>query len=672
MADNKSRRIKIEAINPEQVIKFDFNSKGKIKSKIDEDEGFISIKRAREEGKESVNLFTGVHFHGNKVVKRSIKSVKKVKVHKDKLNGKVNIKDIYIKTNVDLLLDEIKTGDKTVNDLAVKFNVSPSKVEEWGLDLQEQKLVEVIYPANPLLGVKIKLVKDIVKQKFVFSNGKEIQSYNLFSDNIPITIRILDINKNVFVYEVIVPIIRQGTEAIINLLTTKISEEVDVTSEELINPRMMEIIKKRFYDKAIEKLKDKFPQLDEVTKKILAGFIIHKMYGLKDVELLMSDDNLEEISINGSEQPIAVYHKKIGWCITNLKPNNEEEVLNFASSIGRKVGKSISFMNPLMDARLISGDRVQATLFPISNSGNTITIRKFSKNPWTVTQYIKNRTINSEIAAFIWLAIHYELSIMIAGGTASGKTSCLNAFTALIPPNQRIISIEDIREISLPKPVHWNWVPLTVREGRSEGAGNISMLDLMITSLRMRPDRIIVGEVRKKKQAEVLFEAIHTGHSVYTTIHADNAEQAFVRVVEEPLSIPKIELEGLHLIVIMFRDRRRGFRKLIQVAELVPIPGDIGERDIKINLLYRWAPKNDSWDKLQNSERVINEIALHTGMSEDDIKIDLKEKKDVLDWMVKHDVMDINSFGKIIEVYYRDPKRVISFARDNRQPGELF
>jgi flagellar protein FlaI len=270
------------------------------------------------------------------------------------------------------------------------------------------------------------------------------------------------------------------------------------------------------------------------------------------------------------------------------------------------------------------------------------------------------------------LSVQYELSVIIAGGTASGKTSCLNSIAALIQPNQRVISIEDVREISLPESIHWNWVPLTARESRSEGAGNISMLDLMVTSLRMRPDRMIVGEVRKKKQAETLFEAIHTGHSVYTTLHADSAEQAYIRLIEEPLSIPKAQLEGVHLIVIMFRDRRKGFRKIIQIAEVMPVAGDLGERDIKLNLLYRWSPKEDKWERLDESERVINEIATHTGMSEDEINDDLKEKEMILDWMVKRDIMDINNFGKIMDVYYRNPELIIKYAKQNKSPEGLF
>ncbi len=611
---------------------------------------------------EAIKIEPSVKIIKPKEEKKEDKKIKQVK----------STEAIIVRTRVDKILNELISGEKTINELSQIINVEAKKIEEWCNDLSDAGLISINYPTNPLMSPKVKLLKQLPEIKFIFSTGKELMSYTVISDKVPTKIRILDVGLNVRTYEAIVPLVDHGTEAIIKKLMVKISEEVDVTSEELLDPRMMEILKKKFLKKAIEEINKKFPQEDDSIKEMIAGIIIHKMYGLKEIELLMADDFIEEVTINGSDNPIAVYHKKFGWCITNLAMNNEEEILNLASSIGRKVGKNISIMNPLLDAHLISGDRVQATLFPISSNGNTITIRRFSRNPWTVTQYINNHTMNSEVGALLWLAIQYELSILIGGGTASGKTSCLNALTSLIPSNQRVISIEDVREINLPKQLHWNWVPLTVRENRSEGAGNISMLNLMISSLRMRPDRIIVGEVRKKRQAEVLFEAIHTGHSVYTTLHADNAEQAYIRLVEDPISIPKAELEGLHLIVIMFRDRRTGVRRLFQVAELMPVAGDVGERDIKINLLYRWNPKTDDWDKFQDSERIINEIALHTGMSADDISNDLDEKKLILDWMAKKGVTNINEFGQVINEYYRNPERVIKLAKKNKSPGVLF
>src|SRR6056297_296808 len=220
--------------------------------------------------------------------------------------------------------------------------------------------------------------------------------------------------------------------------------------------------------------------------------------------------------------------------------------------IGRDVNKEITALNPLMDAHLLTGDRVNATLNPISTKGNTITIRKFAEDPWTITKFIKQGTINVEAAAFVWLAIQNEMSVLIAGGTGSGKTSMLNVVSNFFPSNQRILSIEDTRELTLPKNLHW--VPMETRLPNPEGKGGVTMLDLLVNSLRMRPDRILVGEIRRQKEAEVLLEAMHTGHSVYATIHANNADEVITRLTNPPIDIPKPMISSLSLIIVQNRN----------------------------------------------------------------------------------------------------------------------
>jgi len=332
--------------------------------------------------------------------------------------------------------------------------------------------------------------------------------------------------------------------------------------------------------------------------------------------------------------------------------------------IGRKVGRQITSLNPLMDAHLTTGDRVNATLFPISTKGNTITIRKFARKPWTITDFIKLKTINEEVAALLWLAIQYEMNIIISGGTATGKTSFLNVLATFIPPNHRIVSIEDTREIQLPDFLHW--VPLTTREPNPEGKGEVSMLDLMVNALRMRPDRVIVGEIRRAREAEVLFEAMHTGHSVYSTLHADTAEQTVRRLINPPINVPETLLEALHLITAMHRDRRKGIRRVFQVSELIPT-----ERGSQLNTLFRWRADKDEIIAFKQSMRVMDDLKMYTGMSEQEIKQDLEEKKMVLQWMVRHNINTVNTVGKIVSEYYVDPEKVISSIKQNINPDKL-
>jgi len=313
-------------------------------------------------------------------------------------------------------------------------------------------------------------------------------------------------------------------------------------------------------------LEEELPETSERSKQILIGNLIHEMLGLGDIELVLSDDHLEEIVVNSSDEPAWVYHKEKGWLKTDISFRDEDEIYNYASEIGRRVGKNISSLHPLLDAHLPSGDRTNATLYPISTDGNTITIRRFARDPWTITDFIRNGTVDREVAAFLWLCLQYELNVIVSGGTGAGKTSLLNVLMPFIPPNQRVLSIEDTREVSLPEFLHW--VPLTTREPNPEGKGGVSMLDLLVNALRMRPDRILVGEIRRQRQAEVLFEAMHTGHSVYSTLHADTAEQTVRRLVNPPIDVPETMVDAVDVNVVMFRDRRRNFRRAMEVAEI--------------------------------------------------------------------------------------------------------
>lgn len=496
--------------------------------------------------------------------------------------------------------------------------------------------------------------------------GKIIDSYTVVADKVPAKVNIWDIEEeNVPVYQIRVPEIAKATGAILEDLKDQLAERVPVDVEEATDPEKIEILKQKFFLDARELIKNALPEQEENKIDIMSGIMLHKMLGLGLVDVLMADNWLEELAINGVKQPISVYHKKHGWCKTTIMLQNEEEVYNLSSQIGRKVGREISSLNPIMDAHLLTGDRVAATLFPISTSGNTITIRRFARNPWTIVHFIspEYKTLSSKIAAFIWQAIHYELNILIAGGTASGKTSVLSAISGLMPPNQRIISIEDTREISLPKQLHWNWVPLTTRNPNPEGQGEVTMLDLMVSSLRMRPDRIIVGEVRRKAQAETMFEAMHTGHSVYATMHADTVDQVRRRLIEPPIELPAAEVESLQLILVQYRDRRKGIRRTLELAEI----SSGGREGIETNYLYRWLPRTDTFEKVNDSMRVLEDLNLHTGMTPREINADLKEKEDVLKWMLKNNVKDIDQVGKVVKAYYRNRDLLLNLVRKNKK-----
>jgi flagellar protein FlaI len=370
---------------------------------------------------------------------------------------------------------------------------------------------------------------------------------------------------------------------------------------------------------------------------------------------MLQDRNLEEIVVNGAKEPAWVYHREKGWLKTNIFIPTNIEIYNYAALIGRRVGTQITNLNPLMDAYLTTGDRANATLFPISSGGNTLTIRKFARKPWTVTDFIKSKTISTEAAAFLWLAIQYELNILVTGGTASGKTSLLNVLSYFIPPNHRIISIEDTREIQLPRFLHW--VPMTTRPPNPEGKGEVTMLQLMINALRMRPDRMIVGEIRRSREAEVLFEAIHTGHSVYSTLHANTAEETYKRLVNPPINIPTSMLSSLQLIVVMHRDRRKEIRRVFQISEI--FAGGSEGVEMEVNNVFSWFPSRDKIMNVGKSMRAMDDIKLYTGMSDKDIQKNLDGKKKILEWLARKNINNVNDVGKIVSEYYIDPDAVL-------------
>ncbi|MFT7615688.1 MAG: flagellar protein FlaI [Candidatus Woesearchaeota archaeon] len=423
---------------------------------------------------------------------------------------------------------------------------------------------------------------------------------------------------------------------------------------------------KDVFKKEVHKLIDKyFPGVDPKAKNMLLNYIISQDLGLGDLEIVLNDDHLEEVVVNGAKDPVWVYHKDYGWCKTNIRIQNEKQVRHYATMIGRDVNKEITLLSPLMDAHLSSGDRVNATLQPISSAGNTITIRRFAKDPWTITDFLKKKTLNYDAAAIIWLAIEYELSVIIVGGTGSGKTSMLNVLSTFFPPNQRILSIEDTREIKLPKNLHW--VPMETRMPNPEGKGGISMLNLLVNSLRMRPDRIIVGEIRRREEAEILLEAMHTGHSVYGTFHANTADEAVVRLTNPPINLPKRLLNAISLFLVQNRNRRTGERRTFQVAELL----DTGDS----NVLMQHDMRADTLKTVNKSKTFKSSIQLFTGMTDKEFEANLERKKEVLHMLVEKNIRQVDRIGMIMADYYRnrltlpgDKRRQLEALRSKRKP----
>jgi flagellar protein FlaI len=495
---------------------------------------------------------------------------------------------------------------------------------------------------------------------------KVLKKYSVLVDKIHVSASVVDAGGYTLEYRISLPKISTATAALLDTIKDALLKESKIGAEEVFDPAHIKKLIGEFEAKAETLIAQKLPSISTSAKNFLTASLVEEMLGLGTLEILLADDDLEEIIINTSKEPVWVYHREFGWLKTNIFIESEHQIKNYASIIGRRIGRQITVLEPLLDAHLITGDRANATLFPVSTKGNTLSIRKFARKPWTITDFIQNKTMNANLAAFLWQAIQYELNMIVAGGTSSGKTALLNTLMPFIQPNHRIISIEDTRELQLPNFLHW--VPLTTRLPNPEGKGEITMLDLMINSLRMRPDRIVVGEIRRSEQAEVLFEAMHTGHSVYATLHADTADQVLRRMTNPPINIPGVLLEALHLVVVVYRDRRKGIRRVYQVAELVPV-----EKEgvfVKTNLLFLCKPNGEIVPK-NETERVFEMLNMHTGMTRPEMKSDIKEKSKILGWVVKKNLNMVDDVGKIISEYYANPEFILKAAANNRNPYDV-
>ncbi|HLP79230.1 MAG TPA: type II/IV secretion system ATPase subunit [Acidobacteriota bacterium] len=433
------------------------------------------------------------------------------------------------------------------------------------------------------------------------------------------------------------------------LVIDKIKEEVigSITFNLVFKTHEEEnLVKQEYKQKILKVMGEVFPDLDEKHIHAFSDYVVITSLGMGDVEFLLRDKYLEEIVINNAFEPIWVYHKKYGWLETNIILDDEAEIVHYATLAGRNVDKMITTLTPLMDSNLKSGDRVNATLNPISSKGNTITIRKFAEAPWSITDFLMTGTIDYYTAALVWTAMQYELSILIVGGTGSGKTSTLNVFSLFIPPNQRVVSIEDTRELRLPRTLHW--VPMETRLPNPEGKGEISMLDLIVNSLRMRPDRILVGEIRRKKEAEVLFEAMHTGHSVYATLHANSVSEAIVRLTTEPIGISKSQLNAVDLLFVQNRNRRTNTRRTFQIAEVL----DDGE----YNLLFNYSFKSDKLEAVKKPVEFYKTIELFAGLSKLEVDKEIAEKMRILKYFVQKKITNVEELALLINYYYVNKK----------------
>jgi len=464
-------------------------------------------------------------------------------------------------------------------------------------------------------------------------------------------------------YMVVIPILKDDETKFLKYLHKTLLQTLNIRLDEIeFNDEMVEYLKKNI-DEIIAKYKI---DIDDDLKERLFYFINREFIGFGKIDPVMKDPNIEDISCDGSNVPLYIYHREYGSLKSNVVFDTEDELSAFVVKLAQKCGKHISLAKPMLDATMPDGSRIQMTLSgEVTTKGSTFTIRKFRSNPITPTDLIDYNTMSVDMIAYLWIAVENGVNALIAGSTASGKTSTLNAFSLFIPRETKIVSIEETREINLP---HENWIPGVTRTGFGEIINNrligeIDLFDLMKAALRQRPEYILVGEIRGA-EAYVLFQAMATGHTTYSTVHADSIKALIHRLEGKPINVPRAMLQSLDVILLQTNIKKhdKNVRRCRQIIEIIDLDSQTNE--ILTNEVFRWNSKDDKFEFLGKSY-VLDRIRVQYGRSKEEMMEEMERRVEVLKWMQKNDIRAFKEFAKVISSYTDHPDKMIEKIRKN-------
>ncbi|MGP8085317.1 MAG: ATPase, T2SS/T4P/T4SS family [Methanoregula sp.] len=459
-----------------------------------------------------------------------------------------------------------------------------------------------------------------------------------------------------YTYQVIEPVLSEPEKDLLKELKERLFETLDINTKDISKDEARIQLRHSVDDI----LADFGIKLNPVQReKIL--YNMHKDFlGDGLIDAIMHDKYIEDISCDGVNTPLFAFHASYESMKTTLMYHNAEELDSFVTKLAQRAGKYISIAEPILDATMTDGSRIQMTLGQeVTAHGSTFTIRKFKDEPITPTDLIEWHTFAPLSVAYIWLAVENGKSAIFAGGTASGKTTSLNAISLFIPPMAKIVSLEDTREVKLPHP---NWIPSVTRDSfDTAGRGEINMYELLRAAMRQRPEYIIVGEVRGK-ECQTLFQAMSTGHVTYSTIHADSVASVVHRIENPPMNVPRNMLSALDIVCIQVQARMGGkrVRRNKQIVEILDI--DPRTNELITNEVFRWRSATDEIT-YSGKSYILEEIMEARGWNENRMREELKRRQEVLEWMRIRKIRHYKDVAKILIEYYREPEVVVERVR---------
>lgn len=446
----------------------------------------------------------------------------------------------------------------------------------------------------------------------------------------------------------------------------KILDEISSALIDLIEVKLTSV------KKTSEAMKYLEEQIAKVMKEISVSlnpdqyirimyYIYRNFVGLNEIEPLLRDPWLEDIGCDGVNIPLYIVHRKYGSLKTNVVFDNVKGLREFIVKLSERCGRYVSYAEPILAGTLPDGSRVSATLAgDVATRGPTFSIRKFTERPFSPIEQISLGTISPGAMAYLWYLVESGVSLLIAGGVATGKTTFLNSISMFIAPEAKIVSIEDTRELRIP---HEHWIPSVARLGfgipmpTGEKYGQITLFDLLKGSFRQNPDYVIVGEVRGK-EAYVMFQGMSSGHPCMSTFHAGSVDSVIKRLTTPPIELSSSLVESLDAIAIMTYAKKRGksARRIKEVEEIISIDSETFE--VETFKSVEWNPKDDTFVFNKNSF-LLKKIARNKGIDLEEILKEIARRKAVLEWMTKRGKKDFTEVTGMINDYYKNPSKIL-------------